>query len=64
MSDPHYNTWRVRRRALERLLGYDRAYETEIREGLKSVRGRGPTKEASLADAERQWVREAGAEQQ
>jgi hypothetical protein len=37
------------------LKGVDRVYETELSDGFRSVRGRGPTKEASMAEAQRRW---------
>jgi hypothetical protein len=56
MTGPSYKTKRARRTTLERLKGYVRVYATEISEGLRSVRARGPSPEASLAEAERLWL--------
>lgn len=56
MTGPTARTWRAHRTAIERLKGYDRVYETEISEGLRSVRGRGPTRETSIAEAQRRWL--------
>jgi hypothetical protein len=47
---------------MERLLGYQRAYEVELSEGLRSVRGRGATEEAALATAQKLWVSQSSEE--
>ena len=36
-------------------MGLPKAYETEIADGVRKARGRGPTREASIAGAIRQW---------
>jgi hypothetical protein len=51
-------TTRVHRTWLDKLLLWQRAYETRIFEGHREVVGRGPTPEASQAVAERRWVAE------
>jgi hypothetical protein len=43
---------------IERLSGAERAYETELSDGFRCVRGRGATKEASMAEARRRWLSE------
>lgn len=50
----------MRRNWVERLLGLDRVYVTELTDGFRAVRGRGPTKEASMAKARLRWQAEAG----
>ena len=47
---------RVRRTWLDKLLLWQRAYETRILDETHEVVGRGPTPEASQKDAERRWV--------
>jgi hypothetical protein len=49
---------------LERLKGYERVYETEVTDGYRRVSGRGPTREASLAEAERRWLEQPDSEQE
>ena len=51
-------TNRVRRTWLDKLLLWQRAYETRIFDGHHEVIGRGPTPEASQAAAEQRWVAE------
>ena len=51
-------TNRVRRTWLDKLLRWQRAYETRIFDRHHEVVGRGPTPEASQAAAEQQWVAE------
>ena len=58
LSNVTCKTWRARRTWIERLKGADRVYETELSDGFRSVRGRGPTKEASMAEAQRRWLLE------
>jgi hypothetical protein len=43
---------------LDKLLLWQRAYETKIFDGHREVVGRGPTPEASQKTAERRWVSE------
>lgn len=62
MPEPTSKTWRAHRNMLERLMGYEKVYETELTDGLRSVRGRGPTREASLAEAQRRWNNETDIE--
>ena len=54
--DPHVETRRVRRTWLEKLSQWGRANETKVSDGPREVIGRGPTREASQEDAERQWA--------
>ena len=58
VSNVTCKTWRARRSLIERLRGVERAYETELSDGFRSVRGRGPSKEASMAEAQRRWLSE------
>jgi hypothetical protein len=51
-------TTRVHRTWLDKLLLWQRAYETRIFDGHHDVVGRGPTAEASQVAAERRWVAE------
>jgi hypothetical protein len=51
-------TSRVHRTWLDKLLLWQRAYETKIFDGHREVVGRGPTPEASQKAAERRWVSE------
>jgi len=51
-------TTRVHRTWLDKLLLWQRAYETRIFDGHHDVVYRGPTPEASQAAAERRWVAE------
>jgi hypothetical protein len=51
-------TSRVHRTWLDKLLLWQRAYETKIFDGHREVVGRGPTPEASHKAAERRWVSE------
>ena len=55
-------TVRVRRRWQEKLLLWQRAYETKIRDARREVYGRGPTREASVEAAERRWIAETTSE--
>ncbi len=50
----------MRRNWIERLLGLDRVYVTELTDGFRTVRARGPTKEAALAKARLDWNAEGG----
>ena len=54
--DPQVETRRVRRTWREKLSLWRRAYETTVSDGPREVIGRGPTREASQEDAERQWA--------
>jgi len=56
-------TCRVRRTWLDKLLFWQRAYETRIFDQHRKVIGRGPTPEASEEAAERRWVTELPSEQ-
>jgi hypothetical protein len=56
-------TSRVRRTWLDKLLLWQRAYETRIFDEHREVSGRGPTPEASQDAAERRWVAELPSEQ-
>ena len=55
-SSVHEPTGRNRRTSREKLLLWGRAYETKVSDGPREVIGRGPTREASQEDAERQWA--------
>src|SRR6187401_3400961 len=59
-----FQTSRVHRTWLERLLLWRRAYETKIFDENHEVRGRGPTPKASQKNAERYWLAEIPAEEQ
>jgi len=62
MSKMALRTRRVQRSLVERLLGWDRAYETEAAEGLRAVTGRGKTPEDSQKAASRSWTNRFGAD--
>ena len=51
-------TVRVRRTWLDKLQFWQRAYQTKIFDERREVFGRGPTREASVEEAERRWVAE------
>jgi hypothetical protein len=55
-------TVRVRRTWLDKLQFWQRAYQTKIFDERREVYGRGPTREASVEEAERRWVAEQGGE--
>jgi hypothetical protein len=56
-------TSRVHRTWLEKLMLWQRAYQTKIIDGHHEVVGRGATAEASQAAAERLWVAEMRVEE-
>jgi hypothetical protein len=62
MSRLTLRTRRTQRTIVERLLGWDRAYETEAAKGLSSVTARGKTEEASQKIALRSWRERFGAD--
>ena len=62
MRELEFRTTRVRRGWLERLKGYERAYETELTDGERVAYGRGPTREASQQSAQRNWDAKFGVE--
>ena len=51
MGNATLTTRRVRRTPLERVLLWERAYETSAADGMNSVSARGKTREASQAAA-------------
>ena len=51
-------TSRTHRTWAEKLMLWQRAYQTKICDELHEVVGRGPTREAAQEAAERQWVAE------
>jgi hypothetical protein len=55
-------TTRVHRTWLDKLLLWQRAYQTRIFDAHREVVGRGPTPEESRAAAERQWVADLSTE--
>ena len=52
----------VRRRWLDKLQCWQRAYQTKIFDERREVYGRGPTRVASVEEADRRWVAEQGGE--
>jgi hypothetical protein len=48
-------TWRARRSLLDKLKGWERAYETKISNGRREAVGRGRTLNASREAAQRRW---------
>jgi hypothetical protein len=58
MTELTAKTWRAHRNLLERLKGYEKMYETKLSDGEKTVRGRGRTREESIREAERNWLRQ------
>ena len=55
MPELEVRTSRVRRGWIDRLKGYDRVYETKVTDGERAAYGRGPSREASLQAALRNW---------
>ena len=55
MRELELRTLRVPRSLLERLRGYDRAYETKVTDGERAAYGRGASREASEQAALRNW---------
>ena len=47
---------------MERLKGYERAYETKLTDGERVAYGRGPIREASQQSAQRNWDAKFGVE--
>lgn len=58
MSELIAKTWRAHRNLVERLKGYEKIYETKITDGKKSAQGRDPTRQESIREAERNWLRQ------
>ena len=58
MTELTCKTWRAHRNFLERLKGYEKIYETKLTDGERTARGRGRTREESLREAERNWLRQ------
>ena len=56
MTELTAKTWRAHRNLLERLKGYEKIYETKLTDGARTAYGRGRTREASLREAERNWL--------
>jgi hypothetical protein len=48
--------YRVRRSWIEKLMMWQRAYETRITEGFREICARGPSPEASEQAAQRRWA--------
>jgi hypothetical protein len=55
MADLKVRTWRASRNVIERLMGIKTVYITEISDGYRSVRARGPTEWTSMQKAKRDW---------
>jgi hypothetical protein len=55
-----WRTVRIQRGWLDRLKGFDRLYETEIKDGERITHGRGPTREAAEQSARRNWEAKFG----
>jgi hypothetical protein len=55
MRELMQRTRRIRRGWLDRLRGYDRLYETELTDGLRTAYGRGSNPQASQKSAQRNW---------
>ncbi len=58
MTELTCKTWRAHRNFLERLKGYEKIYETKFTDGERTARGRGRTRQESLREAERNWLRQ------
>ena len=58
MTELTCKTWRAHRNFLERLKGYEKIYETKLTDGERTARGRGRTRQESLREAERNWLRQ------
>jgi hypothetical protein len=58
MAEITAKTWRAHRNFLERLKGYEKIYETKISDGERAAHGRGPTRQESVREAERNWLRQ------
>ena len=56
MTELTAKTRRAHRNLLERLKGYEKIYETKLTDGERTAYGRGRTREASLREAERNWL--------
>ena len=59
MSELSVQTRRVRRNWIERLRGFDKAYETVVTDGSREARGRGETKQQSLESAKQSWLQQS-----
>jgi hypothetical protein len=60
MIELKLKTWRVRRGWFDRLRGYEQLYKTKVSDGTQSAYGRGPTRESSKDDAEKNWNKQFG----
>jgi hypothetical protein len=58
MTELTAKTWRAHRNLLERLKGYEKIYETKLTDGEKTTHGRGRTREESIREAERNWLKQ------
>jgi hypothetical protein len=63
MTELSVRTWRAHRNLIERIRGFDRVYETEISDGVRSARGRAETREASRRAAEQNWLNQFAVEE-
>ena len=50
-----FRSWRAHRTVVERLMGVESIYVTEITDGYRTVRARGSTEEASVEKAQTDW---------
>jgi hypothetical protein len=48
-------SWKAHRTVVERLMGVEAMYVSEITDGYRSVRARGSSEEASIEKAKRDW---------
>jgi hypothetical protein len=55
MSELLVRTVRIRRRLIDRLIGFERLYETKVTDGQRVAYGRGTTRETSKQWAQRTW---------
>ena len=62
MSELLVRTERIRRRLIERLIGFERLYETMVTDGQRVAYGRGTTRETSKQWAQRTWDAKFGPE--
>jgi hypothetical protein len=58
MTELTCKTWRAHRNFLERLKGYEKIYETKLTDGERTACGRGRTREESVREGERNWLRQ------
>jgi hypothetical protein len=55
MSELLSRTERIRRRLIDRLMGFERLYETKVTDGQRVAYGRGATPKTSQQWAQRNW---------